>query len=211
VPGFPITLPLTPPPKTVRYRPVAVNSMTRSEFSGEQQVYTFGPGWWETDVLMPPMDNYHARVWSAALQSLNGVMGTFYLADPVHPTATHADKVLTGPTIYHPSGAGNFWFGDSVQMAGWTPSQPTLEYGDWFTIAGVGGLYRCQIAAVADAGGLTTIEFWPTLRQKAFHGSAVVVNGAQGIFRLTGNNVATWQWDEGQMEMGISFTAFEAF
>jgi hypothetical protein len=211
VPTYPIDLPSSPAPKTIRYRPVAINSMSRSEFSGEQQTYTFGPGWWEADILLPPMENYDARVWSAALQSLNGVQGTFYLKDPVHPAATHAANILSGPTIYHPSGVGNYWFGNSVILEGWTPGQPALEYGDWFTIASVGGLYRCQVAATADGSGRALVEFWPTLRQKAFHGAAVTVTNAKGPFRLDANNAASWQWDEGQLEMGMSFQAIEAF
>ena len=51
---FPIDLPTSPAPKAIRYTPVAINSMTRSMFSGEQQVLTFGVGWWEADVVMPP-------------------------------------------------------------------------------------------------------------------------------------------------------------
>jgi hypothetical protein len=211
VPSFPIDLPSSPAAKSIRYRPVAVNSVTRSEFSGEQQTYTFGPGWWEADVVLPPMKNYNARVWTAALQSLNGMMGTFNLTDPVHPNATHVANVVTGPSVYHPSGAGNYWFGDSFMMAGWTAAAPTLEFGDWFTIADVGGLYRCQVAGVADGTGLTTIEFWPTLRDKAYHGNLVTVVGAKGIFRLNANNAAAWQWDEAQMENGLAFSAFEAF
>jgi hypothetical protein len=207
---FPIDLPTSPAPKAIRYTPVAINSMTRSMFSGEQQVLTFGVGWWEAEIVMPPMTEDKARIWSAAIQSLNGRQGTFNLTDPVHPQATNADKVLTGPTIHHPSGAGNYFFGNSLQLAGWTPSQPALAYGDWFTIAGLTGLHRVQNASVADGSGIASIEFWPTVRDKAFHGVAVTVINAKGIFRLQANDGFSFQWDERQMEMGLGFKAYEA-
>ena len=46
---------------------------------------------------------------------------------------------------------------------------------------------------------------------EAFHGAAVTVTNAKGPFRLDANNAASWQWDEGQLEMGMSFQAIEAF
>lgn len=209
MPTYPIDLPATPVLKSVRYRSVAINSMNRNPFSGSQQIYTYGGGWWEVEALLPPLPDFGARTWSAALQSLNGLQGSFNLVDPAHPQPDNLANVTGGPFIWHPT--SQFWNGNAVFMYGWQASKPTLQVGDWFTIQNVPGLYRCQVNGSADASGITWIEFWPTLRAPAWHTWQVNLVNPKGIFRLKTNDGAEWQWDEGRIAMGLTFQAMEAF
>ena len=78
MPTYPIDLPPAAAwYKQVRYTQKAINSFSRNPFSGAQQIYTWGAGWWEVDVLLRPMRRDNATDWQSYLMSLHGKEGTF--------------------------------------------------------------------------------------------------------------------------------------
>jgi hypothetical protein len=82
--------------------------------------------------------------------------------------------------------------------------------GDFLTITNAPGLYQITSSSVnADASGVVNMEIWPPLRAPAYHGWPVIWGAnAKGVFRLKDD--VTEQWDEGKMQMSLSFSAMEA-
>jgi len=197
---YPIDLPTTPAFKTLRYTPRSIVSVSRSPFTGSQQVYVHPGAWWEAEALLPPMGRAAADAWNAALLSLNGAQGTFRLIDPVGKTPR--GSVGGTPVI-----SGGPTTGNLITISGWPASQPVLAAGDWLQIAGVPGLYKSVTGATSSGGGVASTTIWPALRGSAANGSAITTASCFGIFRLT----ADWQmqWDEGQLQMTLSFKCAE--
>lgn len=207
MPTYPIDLPLYPKVKSLRWNQKTVNSFVRNPFSGAQQVYVFGGGWWEVDILFTPCVRDQAQNMIGALQSLNGKQGTFNFGDPVGANALGAWG--SGPYVYHPSGAGYGYTGTAINVRGLTPNQSlAIRAGDFFTINNVPGLYRANWNVASDANGQAFVEFFPALRGTAYHGYALSYTGCKGIFRLKDDTVL--QWDEGPLSMGLAVSAMEA-
>src|SRR5262245_26915879 len=99
---FPLDLPVAAGwYKSIRWTQKTVNSFTRNPYSGAQQVYVFGAGWWEVDGLLRPMRRDNAADWMSYLKSLHGKEGTFGLVDPVAGTPRglwqSGCRIITGP------------------------------------------------------------------------------------------------------------------
>jgi hypothetical protein len=206
---YPIDLPSNPAwYKTVKYTQRAINSMTANPFSGAQQVYVFGGGWWEVDVVLRPMRRDNAADWMSSLLLLHGKEGTFNLIDPVGSTPRGAWS--TNPTVWHPS-SSYYAGGVAINVGGFAANQLNcIRVGDWFNIANMPGLYQVTVSSVnANASGVVYIEFWPPARATAiWHGWQVFPTGAKGVFRLKADTV--YEWSEGPLMTAISFSGMEA-
>jgi hypothetical protein len=210
MPTYPIDLPASAAwYKQVCWTQRAVNSFSRNPFSGAQQVYTFGSGWWEVDILLRPMRRDNATDWQSYLMSLHGKEGTFNFSDPVNGVIPRGVWGGT-PVVWNPT-APNYYAGNSIWIGVYAPNQlNVVRVGDWFNIANIGGLYQVTATSQnANASGLVWIEFWPPLRGgPAYHGWPVKYASAVGVFRLKDD--ASYIWDEGKMQMSISFGGLEA-
>jgi hypothetical protein len=211
MPTYPIDLPAPAAwYKQVRYTQRAINSFSRNPFSGAQQVYSFGGGWWELDVLLRPMRRDNASDWMSYLVSLHGKEGTFNFSDPVNGIVPRGKWGGT-PVVWQPA-APNYFAGNYINIGVYAANQlNVVRVGDWFTIQNIPGLYQVTATSVnANASGIVSIEFWPPLRGGvAYHGWPLTYASAKGVFRLK-DDVA-YTWDEGKMQMSISFSAMEAF
>ena len=127
--------------KQVRYTQKAINSFSRNPFSGAQQIYTWGAGWWEVDVLLRPMRRDNATDWQSYLMSLHGKEGTFNFVDPVNGIIPRGVWGGT-PVVWNPT-APNYYSGNAIWIGVYAPNQlNVVRVGDWFNIQNIGGLYQ---------------------------------------------------------------------
>ena len=69
-------------------------------------------------------------------------------------------------------------------------------------------LHKVLSAASSSAGGKSTLDIWPRLREASVDFSAVITSNAKGLFRLA-SNVSEWDINEA-MQYGMGFSAAEA-
>jgi hypothetical protein len=174
-----------------------------SPFTGQQQTQEWSGQWWYAQVTMPLMTRAQAANWVAFLVSLRGIVGTFMLRDPACKTPRGA-ALTTGAT---PLIAGNVNGGASISTKGWTPNtQNILLRSDYMQIEN--HLYMVLSDENSDAAGNASFDIWPDLRTQPQDGTPIIVQNAQGIFRLAENKQS---WDiNNALNYGIQFNCMEA-
>jgi hypothetical protein len=199
---YPIQLPREPGFRRVTSTASAFDSMTRSPFTGAQQIQRQLNRMWRFSVELPPMDARQARAWHAALLSLDGMAGTFLFGDPVR-------AIPQGTWEGQPFVNGTGQTGQTLALSGFTPGA-TIFAGDQFQIS-TGAFSRLHMAtldAVANGSGEATIDIWPAHRSPPGGGDPIRARHAQGVFRLASGDVAmSWQ----PFAHGLTFDAVEAF
>ena len=181
----------------------SVVGVSRSPFTGAQQVQKHQGQWWEFQASLPPMTRATAEEWVAFLLSLNGMQGTFLLGDPLGTTAR---GIATGtPLVKGASQTGN-----SLITDGWTASQTgILKAGDYFQLGNSTSskLYKVLNDANSDGSGDATFDIWPNINTAVSDDTALTVASAKGLFRLAANEM---RWDLQQAQKyGIAFSAIE--
>ena len=181
----------------------SVVGVSRSPFTGAQQVQKHQGQWWEFQASLPPMARATAEEWIAFLLSLNGMQGTFLLGDPLGTTAR---GIATGtPLVKGASQTGN-----SLITDGWTASQTgILKAGDYFQLGSSTSskLYKVLNDANSDGSGDATFDIWPNINTAVADDTALTVASAKGLFRLAANEM---RWDLQQAQKyGIAFSAIE--
>lgn len=181
----------------------SVVGVSRSPFTGAQQVQKHQGQWWEFQASLPPMTRATAEEWVAFLLSLNGMQGTFLLGDPLGTTAR---GIATGtPLVKGASQTGN-----SLITDGWTASQTgILKAGDYFQLGSSTSskLYKVLNDANSDGSGNATFDIWPNINTAVSDDTALTVASAKGLFRLAANEM---RWDLQQAQKyGIAFSAIE--
>lgn len=179
----------------------SVVGVSRSPFTGAQQVQKHQGQWWQFEGSLPPMTRATAEEWVTFLLSLNGMQGTFLIGDPLGATAR---GIATGtPLVKGASQTGN-----SLITDGWTASQTgILKAGDYFQLGSGGSskLYKVLSDANSDASGNATFDIWPSINTAVADNAALTVAAAKGLFRLTANEM---RWDLQQAQRyGIAFSA----
>lgn len=182
--GFPlIVLPsaVTPngepgAPRSVEWQFSDVISSSLNPFSLSQQFYNWGQGLIEMSVSYPPLARSVQPPWEAFLASAQGTLAVFLMVvDPLHVAPQNSGA--TAPTVSgtNPSGA------IVLNISG--GSNQTV--GDWIGLAGSGaystGSRIYMITSVA--GG--QLGIYPPIREAPTGGQAVIINNAQGIFRMS--------------------------
>jgi hypothetical protein len=178
--------------------------MSASPFTGQQQTQEWSNQWWNAQVSMPRMTRASAANWIAFLVSLRGMAGTFMLGDPACKVPRGA-ALVAGAT---PLIAGNVNGGSSISTKGWTPNtQHVLVPYDWMQIDN--HLYMILSDENADNAGNASFDIWPDLRTQPLDGTPIIIQNAQGVFRLAGN---TQSFDiDNAFTYGIQFNCMEAF
>jgi hypothetical protein len=199
--AYPITLPSSPAPASLRIYPRSIVAVAASPFSGAQQAYQHPAQFWQADITLPPMRRADAAPWIAAMLQLNGRYGTFRLGDDSHRTPTGA---ATGTPLV--KGVGQT--GQSLITDGWTAGVTgILKQGDYIEVAN--RLYMVMVDANSDGSGNATLDIWPRLRAATIDNEAITVTNCRGIFRLASNEMP-WDARPGSIVESISFTAIEA-
>jgi hypothetical protein len=205
---YPLSLPTNHGLARVVFRARTVVGLSRSPFTGSQQVYQWPGVWWEAECTLPQMIRADADVWTSFLVSLRGLAGTFLLWDP-------AAKTPRGTVPGAPVVNGANQTGIQLLTRGWTASQTgILLPGDYIQVgpsASVANrrLYKVLTQANSDGSGNATLDIFPRLRESPGDGDTITTTNCQGTFRLADNQM---QWDVDAAKIyGIGFKAIEAF
>lgn len=178
---YPISFPATPGFTRFQPRHTAAVAVSASPFSFEQQVHAHQGQMWMFDVETAHMDRALGEQWVAALMSLNGRQGTFYLSDPTGATPR---GVATGTPLIN--GAGQT--GQTITTDGWTNSVTgILRAGDYIQIGSY--LHKVLVDANSNGSGQATLEIWPRLRASPADNATIVVSACKGVFRLASNEM----------------------
>ena len=196
--SYPITLPSTPNFSAARFGLVSNTTVFVSPLTRVQQVVSRPGQVWRAELSLPSMAVADAAEWRAALTSLRGRQGTFYLGDPIYSGARGTAGGT--PLVNGASQAGN-----SLITDGWSASATFLK-GDYFQLGGY--LYVLTADVTADGGGNATLTFEPTLRAPPANNDPLTVTSPKSSFRLT-DDEATWDEQPGPF-WGFSFSAVEA-
>ena len=199
--SYPLSLPNTTSYASARMTARSVVGISKSPFTGSQQIQKHQGQWWEWEAHLAPMTRANAEVWIAFLFSLNGIQGTFLLGDPL---GSSPQGIGTGtPLVKGASQTGN-----SLITDGWTASQTgILKAGDYFQL-GAGSsskLYKVLADANSDGSGDATFDIWPSINTAVANDSAITVSSAKGLFRLSSNEMG---FDLKQAQQyGLAFSA----
>jgi len=178
--SYPITLPTAQGFFTVSIRPFSRVGIFASEFTGQQQVYAHAGQFLICDISFPQMKRSDAAPIIAALQSLQGVRGTFYFGDPAW---SYPQGVGSGtPTI-----DGATQTGTTLNTTGWTSSQTgILKAGDWIQIGTGSTRQLCMVLVDADSdgSGQATLELFPRVRTAFASGTTITASNPAGVWRL---------------------------
>ncbi len=204
--SYPLTMPTSPKPSRITWKPLDVVAASESPTSLKQQLYQHPGNLWRVEVALPPMKRAEAAEWIAFGRKLRGRWGTFLFTDPLFasPRGTPQGSPLTDGVQTIRS--------FTLDTKGWTPSQAGLLLpGDMISMgaAGIRWLYMILTKVDSGPGGLATIDVWPNLR--AAHPTDWVVETAapKGTFRMASNEATGWDETEGKM-YGFGFSAVEA-
>lgn len=198
---YPLSLPDSTSYESARMSAKSIVGVTRSPFTGQEQVQKHQGQWWEFEGKLVPMSRANAEAWIAFFISLNGMQGTFLLGDPLGTTARGGAGGT--PLVNGASQTGN-----SLITDGWTASQTgILKAGDYFQL-GTGSsskLYKVLNDANSDSGGNATFDIWPSINTAVADNTAITTSSAKGLFRLATNEMP---FDLGQAQQyGLSFSA----
>lgn len=201
--SYPLSLPNVTSFQSARMTARSVVGVTKSPFTGAQQVQKHQGQWWEFDCKLHPMIRVEAEKWISFIISLNGMQGTFLLGDPLGATAR---GVASGTPLVK----GGSQTGNSLITDGWTTSQTgILKAGDYFQL-GTGAsskLYKVLADANSNGSGDATFDIWPSINTAVADDLALTVSSAKGLFRLATNEMG---FDlKMAQQYGISFSAIE--
>jgi hypothetical protein len=175
----------------------AMNAVATSEspFTYKQQVVQHVGQAWKASVTIPPVRRDLGEPWVAFLLSLQGPVHTFLLGDP-NCTEPRGTAINSSMTATGTAGAS------SVTLT--ISDGTTLKAGDYIQLgtASTSKLHK----VLADVSATGSVDIWPNLKD-TYSGSAVTVDNAKGVFRLT-SNVQDWQIGNSST-YGISFEAVE--
>ena len=186
--GFPlITLPAMPPaPRSVEWQFTDVMGVNENPFSLQQQFYRWGQAIIEISFMYPPVPTNPALsatrgsppAWQAFLAALQGNYGVFLSpADPLHESPQNASA--TSPTVSGVNASGV----TTINVSGGTSTNQTV--GDWIGVPGNGASFSTGSRIyLVTAVGSGTLGIYPPLREATVGGEVIVINGAQGVWRL---------------------------
>lgn len=181
-----------------------VVGMAGSPFTLEEQSYKYPGEQWAISFRLPPsVTREIASEWIAFGIKLQGTYGRFLMGDPM-------GKVPQGVATGTPLVNGGAQSGNTLVTDGWTTNvNGILKTGDYIQL-GTGTSSRLHMVvenANSNAFGQATLNIEPALRTPPADNSAIIVNNAKGIFRLTDNNFS-WSVDPGPVYR-VSFEAVE--
>lgn len=181
--------------------------ISTSPFNFKQQVYRHPGQRWEADISLPPMSREDAETWAAFLLRLRGQYGTFFLGDPANATPRGSAATAPGsPLVKGANQTGDELIIDGIPTSG----SDYLKAGDYIQLgSGVDSrLHKVLEDVPIDGSGEATLNLWPQVRTAPLDNAGVVVEGAQGAFRLSANETS---WDINNATIyGITFGAVEA-
>jgi hypothetical protein len=160
---------------------------------------------WDGMLNLPKMTRAQAAQWIAFLMALRGTSNCFLVGDPY--MATPQGTPTGTPVVDSSVTTNNLAMSTSLVTRGWAANSiGNLLPGDYLQIGN--RLHSVLKSVDADSGGAATIQLGPSLREQPADGTAIITNGAKGLFRLASNK-RTWSVDETRL-FGISIKITEA-
>jgi hypothetical protein len=183
---YPVDLPDTTSYREARMTARTVVGVTKSPFTGAQQVQKHQGQWWEFECSLVPMVRDNSEDWIAFLLSLNGQEGTFLLGDPYGATPR---GVATGTPLIK----GASQTGKTLITDGWTVSTTNiLKAGDYFQLGSGSNtrLHKVLTNTTSDSSGNATLDIFPEIKTAYADNTAITTSNAKGVFRLPSNEMA---------------------
>tara|TARA_R110000787_G_scaffold42392_3_gene104383 strand:+ start:2331 stop:2951 length:621 start_codon:yes stop_codon:yes gene_type:complete len=202
---YPITIPTAQGFTSISIRPFSQVGVFTSEFTGSQQVYAHAGQFLLCDISFPAMKRADAAPIVAALQSLQGALGTFYFGDPAW---SYPIGVGTGTPLVD----GASQSGTTLTTDGWTASQTgIMKAGDWVQIGAGSSRQLCTVLEDADSDGAgdATLSLFPRIRTAFANNVGLTVNNPKGVWRLASE--ISFSQTLGGMTQIETVTAVEAF
>lgn len=198
---YPLTLPTHTGISSVELRAVNAVSYNMSPFTFSGQAQKYSGEMWQADISLPPMKEDDAEEWLAWLVSLSGQYGTFLLGNPARSAPRGAGGGTPLVAGAGQTGATLNIDGASVSVTGW------LKAGDYIQVGtGTSSRLHKVLQDVNTSGtGTATLDVWPSIKTAPADNSAVVINGAKGLFRLTSNE-QSWSVNSASI-YGVTFGA----
>lgn len=202
---YPRALPTAMKIQSCRMRQQSVVAVSKSPFTGSEQVHSHQGKWWEADLSIAMMERADAAATTAWFASMNGREKTCLFGDPAATTARGSASTTPGtPLVNGASQTGSALICDGGPL---TVTGYLLE-GDYVQL-GSGSTARLHMVLEdvnTDGSGNFTLNLWPHLRSAPATNSALVVATPQGVFRLSSN---VRDWNESTVVYGMSFSLTE--
>ena len=163
-----ITLPSSPPPKSIEWDLGDIVGAAPSPFSYQQQIQSSDAAKMRASLSWARQSNADAMPLLVFLRQTQGIANIFLFGDPKR-TAPQNPAAVGGAV----SGSGQT--GYTLLVTGSSDLTP----GDYFSL----GL-RLYFVVSVDGG---TLGIWPNLRESPTDGTDLVLVNPQGLFRLTKN------------------------
>jgi len=178
-------------------------AMSESFATFQQQVYDWGGTRWEGEVTLKPYTYDDSADMRAFLMALRGKTNRFLYGDPDY--LVHGARGTASGT---PLVNGAAQTGNTIDIDGFTPSDTgVVRAGDYLQLGSGASaeLYGILEDADANGSGEATITLNRNLLSSPADNAAVVINNAQGVFRLS-ENIAEWSANQSSVtEITISF------
>lgn len=203
---YPRALPSQMIVEACQFRTQSVVGVARSPFTGAQQAYAFPGQWWHGTISIGRVIREDAGAITAWFASMNGKEKTFLFGDPqaVAPQGSASSAPGT-PLVNGASQTGAALICDGAPLS----ATNYLKAGDYVQLgSGASSKLHMVLEDVSsDGSGNFTLNLWPELRASPATNDALVVTGAQGVFRLKENQTS---WDESTITYGFSMDFEEA-
>lgn len=181
---YPISLPVQVGDSAVKLQ-LGMNDITYanvSPYNRKGNYLEWDTGWWTLTITIPPVGRDFGQKWLSFLAKLKGRAGTFQTAIPGHdiPLGSCAEE----PGFPRVNGADQT--GDSILCDGMPASRYRyLAEGDFIQIGT--RLYVVTEDMNTTADGAGRMHVWPKIDGEHGDNVRVIVSGAMGLFRLTGD------------------------
>lgn len=201
---YPLTPPTAPAYTSVTFQMARLTSVTRSPFTGKQQVQAHqGYNLWTATFSLPPMKREQAALWQAFFMKLRGSSGTFEQGDPDAKSPQGAGAGSIKVNGAHTARA------TTIAVDGFTNSNGTtvLKAGDYIQIGTT--LHMVVDDATCNGSGEASLNIEPAVKTAISDNTVCAISNTKAIWRLDSDLTG---WDANHVSLyGISFSCTEAF
>lgn len=161
-----ITYPSTPKANSMSWRLVMPSQTNASEWTGRRQTIASGRGWWECQIVLPPIvGTTNVNAWRSFVAKARGRANDFQI--PVDPTAQSASA--STPLVNGASQTGR-----TLATDGWPVSTTVLVAGQFVTINNQ--LLQLTENVTSNGSGVATLTFEPPIRVSPADNAAIEYN-----------------------------------
>lgn len=181
-----------------------VNGLSESPYNYEEQAFGWAGERWSAQLDVPnTLDAAKAAEIKAWGVRMKGRLNYVLFGDP-------SSKTPRGVATGAPQVKGSGQVGNTLLTDGWTINTAgIMKAGDYIQLGSDSSsrLHMVVEDANSDSGGNAALIIEPALRSSPLDNSAIIVNEAKGLFRLTSDD---WSWSVGLKKVHrFSFSLIE--